>query len=360
MNLTLCLTHDCDMACTYCYAGKKRQQAMSLATAEKAIEFAAQQDNSDFQLGFFGGEPLLKWELLQKCVEIAEKKLADRNLTLTVTTNGIGLTKARTEWLYSHDFYIGLSIDGNRAMHDTTRRLRNGASSHTAVLKGLHNALQCPERVETITVLDPANIAHTADSIAFLADQGVKRISLNPNFYTEWNPQQLEKFKTAYEAAADYLINSYRNEKPIRINVIDSKIITALKEGYACTDRCKFGCGEIAVATSGRIYPCERLVGEDTDDAVCIGDIFYGFDKIKYPEILAKRGNRDPECKSCKLKPRCMNWCGCINYASTGAIDSSPGILCFHERISIAAADRAAETLFQEQNLDFLKRFYKT
>jgi uncharacterized protein len=348
------------MACTYCYAGKKRKQSMTLATAAKAIDFAAKQDNSDFQLGFFGGEPLLEWDLLQKCVKIAEEKLADRNLVPTITTNGIGLTEERTDWLYSHNFYIGLSIDGNRAMHDTTRRLRSGASSHAAVVQGLHNALQCPEKVETITVLDPANISYTAESINFLAELGVKRISLNPNFYTEWNPQQLEEFKNAYEAAADCLIKSYRSGNPLKINVIDSKIITALKEGYACSDRCKFGCGEIAIAPSGRIYPCERLVGDDDDDAICIGDIQNGFDKIKYPEILAKRGNRDPECETCELKPRCMNWCGCINYTTTGAIDSSPGILCFHEKISIAAADRAAATLFKEHNPDFLKRFYQT
>jgi len=360
MNLTLCLTHDCEMACSYCYAGRKRKHSMTVETAAQAISFASAQDSDTFQLGFFGGEPLLEWDLLQECLRITKEKTAGRKLVLTVTTNGIGLTPKRLDWLYENNFYIGLSIDGNRTMHDITRRMRNGSSSYESVLRGLKTALIKPQSVETITVVDPSNVIHTADSIAFLAELGVKRISLNPNFYTEWNTEAQANLEKAYEAAADFMIAAYRSGKPVIINVLDSKIITGLKEGYARSDRCKFGCGELAVAPSGRIYPCERLVGEDNDDSVCIGTVQTGFDEKKYKSLLAKRGNSDLECDSCKLKPRCMNWCGCINYTTTGAIDSAPGILCFHEKLSIRVADRVATILFKERNPHFIKKFYKT
>jgi uncharacterized protein len=136
-------------------------------------------------------------------------------------------------------------------------------------------------------------------------------------------------------------------------------IITGVKGGYACSDRCKFGCGEIAVAPSGRIYPCERLVGNDDDDSVCIGTVAGGFAPEKYQALLAQRGNRDPECVGCALQERCMNWCGCINYTTTGRIDSTPGIVCFHEKLSIREADRVAKILFDERNPHFLRRFYR-
>ena len=53
-----------------------------------------------------------------------------------------------------------------------------------------------------------------------------------------------------------------------------------------------------------------------------------------------------------------MNWCGCINYAMTGAINNTDGILCFHERLAIDVADRVASTLYAEANQAFLARFY--
>jgi len=359
MNLTLCLTHACPMACSYCYAGRKHHSAMTAETARQAVDFAAAQDESDFQLGFFGGEPLLEWDLMLDCVRYARKTLGSRKLVLTVTTNGIGLTKERAEKLYDEDFFIGFSIDGNRDMHNICRRMSDGKQSFDAVLHGLENALIHPERMETITVIDPANVVHTGESIRFLTGLGVRRISLNPNFYTDWDADALSAMTAAYESAADFLLESYRNGSAPRLNVIDSKIITALKEGYACSDRCKFGCGELAVAASGRIYPCERLVGNDDNDAVCIGTVTGGFHDDRYRKLLAARGNRDPECAECSLRNRCMNWCGCINYTTTGKIDSAPDIICFHEKLSIRVADKLAATLFDERNPAFLSRFYK-
>jgi uncharacterized protein len=332
---------------------------MSLATAKAAIKFAAGLDDADFQLGFFGGEPLLEWNLLCEAVRLARQELSNRKLILTLTTNGMGLSAERLDWLLEQNFYLGLSMDGNRAMHDLTRRSRSGASSFDQTLRALKLLLERSDRFEVIMVPDPKNVIHAADGVAYLAELGVQRISLNPNFYVEWDAAALAHLEKSYKAVADLLLESYRAGSPVRINVLDGKIITGLKDGYACSDRCKFGCGELAVAASGRIYPCERLVGNDDDDAVCIGNVFDGFYRELYESILARRGNRDPECAQCKLQSRCMNWCGCINYTTTGAIDSTPGIVCFHEKLAIREADRVAALLFAERNEHFLRRFYR-
>ena len=358
MNLTLCLTHDCKLACSYCYAGVKQPRPMSLATAEKAIRFAAEQSIGAFQLGFFGGEPLQEWALLQASTRIAKELLSGRQLALTVTTNGMGLSESRVKWLFNEGFYLGVSIDGNREMHDACRSLCGGNSSFDAVLRGLKNALVHPARVETIMVIDPANVALAADGVAFLAGLGVERISFNPNFYAEWDESDLEALDHAYESAGDVMLSAYRDGDSFALNVLDSKIITRLKDGYAKSDRCNFGCGEIAVAPSGNIYPCERLVGDDSDHDVCIGSVHTGYDMEKRVSLIGKRGNQDLECATCDLRPRCMNWCGCINYSTTGAIDSAPGLVCFHEKLAIRVADRVAGTLFNEKNAAFLRRFY--
>jgi uncharacterized protein len=74
--------------------------------------------------------------------------------------------------------------------------------------------------------------------------------------------------------------------------------------------------------------------------------------------VLARRGNVNAECLTCGLRNRCMNWCCCINYTLTGAIDRTDGIVCFHERAAIEVADRVAACLYAEGNPAFLERFY--
>ena len=135
MNLTLCLTHACNLACSYCYAGTPRAEAMTPSTAEQAIRFAFPLTEGDLQLGFFGGEPLLEWPLLQHATKTARQEAGDRKLVLTVTTNGTQLTAERAQWLADNGFFMGISIDGNRAMHDCTRRSGNGTSSFSSSLK---------------------------------------------------------------------------------------------------------------------------------------------------------------------------------------------------------------------------------
>jgi uncharacterized protein len=361
MDVALALTHDCNLACSYCYAGEKRHAVMAWETAEAALAFAFSFAAPRLQLGFFGGEPLLEWDLLVRCTERAEALSAAGGVELkpTVTTNATLLTAERVEWLHAHRFYPALSIDGDRAMHEGTRPFADGRSSYDACLHGLRLARESFPEIEVILVPDPTNVTHLAGGVRALADgEGVLRLSVNPNFYARWDEAALAALQAGFEALGDFYLERYRAGRPLALNVIDSKVITRLKNGYACRDRCNFGEREIAVAPSGRLYPCERLIGDDRDLAMCIGDVRGGFDEAKRAAVLARRGNVNAECLRCACRSRCMNWCCCINYTLTGAIDRTDGIVCFHERAAIAVADRVAALLYAERNPAFLKRFY--
>jgi len=165
-------------------------------------------------------------------------------------------------------------------------------------------------------------------------------------------------WEQACKKIGSFYIEKYRQGIPIRINIIDGKIRVRLKEGYAACDRCGFGHNEIAIAPSGNIYPCERIVADDTNQELKIGNIFEGFDAVKQSAIVANRGNIEPECLDCSVKERCMNWCSCINYATTGAINRVSGLVCHHERMVIEMADYVGEILYAEANETFLNKFY--
>lgn len=369
MDFTLCLTHACNLRCAYCYAGRKFASAMTWDVAKRAVDFSLGQavrraalsgQAPVSQLGFFGGEPLLEWPLLQRATDYAAKESERLGIRLkkTLTTNMTLLDGGKAAWLKAHDFFLGLSLDGNAAMHDTLRRFRNGRGSHAACVRALDFYRGPDASAEVIVVVDPRNIGHLADSVAWLLEMDIRRISLNPNFYTAWSKTALAAWKKAYNRVGDLYLERYRAGAPVRINVFDGKIRVHLQEGYAPCDRCGFGEKEIAVAPSGNIYPCERVVGDDTGVELRIGDVFKGFDPERRGRILARRGNTVEDCATCGLRDRCMNWCCCINHATTGAIDRVDGRVCFHERMTIAAADRVAAVLYAESNPAFLAAFY--
>ena len=336
---------------------------MTWETAQKGLDFAFAFYADEIQLGFFGGEPLLEWELLQKSFQKAVELAEEKNVPLkkTVTTNGSLITQEKAEWLLENGFFPAISIDGNKAMHDITRPNKGGKSSFNSCIKGLdiiHDIFPAGS-YEVIVVIDPSNIQHMANSVRFLADEkDIFRIAINPNFYIDWDDEKLKLWKKGFEDVGDFYLERYRAGRPVGINFIDNKIITRLKDGFEKCDKCGFGEKEIAIAPSGKLYPCERLVSDDTNDTMCIGDVFKGFDVEKRKAILKKRGNINQECGDCAFTSRCMNWCCCINYATTGEIDKTDGIICFHERAAIEIADKIGEILFKEKNADFLARFY--
>ena len=178
------------------------------------------------------------------------------------------------------------------------------------------------------------------------------------NYEAEWSDAQLEQLRGALEDLSGLYIKGYRDGIDFALDLFDSKVITHLKGGYACRDRCKFGKEEMCVAPSGLLYPCERLVGEDTRHDVTIGNVFDGPDLAKVMEMGKRKDTPDLECEECKLNHRCMYWCGCVNYATTGDVGVTSGLLCRLEQMSIAAADRSAGILFKEENPMFISKFY--
>ena len=108
----------------------------------------------------------------------------------------------------------------------------------------------------------------------------------------------------------------------------------------------------------GNMYPCERLVGTDDDQKVMIGDIFEGIDPVRRDALRDAKNIIPTDCAGCVLEGRCMYWCGCVNYATTGRVDGVTGTLCWMEQLFIKTADRVAATLYKEQNPIFMEKYY--
>jgi uncharacterized protein len=146
----------------------------------------------------------------------------------------------------------------------------------------------------------------------------------------------------------------------VRLDPFNGKVVSHVVEGSHPKARCAFALKEFAVAASGRIYPCDRMVKRDDEaaQATCIGHLDTGLDEAKRARLLAARDHVQPECEACGLQRRCQHHCGCANQESTGDPGRVSPVLSWFERRVIAETDRVANALYEERSPAFLRRFY--
>lgn len=341
MQLTLVLTQDCNLRCDYCYAGEKAPTIMSEETAYKAIDFCFENClESSMGLSFFGGEPLLEWELLQKSVQYFHEHLPKSVTKVghSVTTNGTLLDREKIAWLKEHHFRLGLSLDGMAETHNILRKLQTGGDSFARCSKSLDDFIEMKPNGSVIIVVDPRNVTGIYKGVVGLYERGVEHITLNMNYYIEWSKRDLRNLKKMYKKLKPFFIKCAKGDRPLHISSISNKIVTTVEESCR-KDSCQFGKRSMVVAPSGNIYPCDRVVGSDDDEHIQMGSIHTGFKALNVERVLAESGNSNEECKECIYRSRCVNWCGCVNYLTTGHIGKTSGVVCFHEQVTIDIAD---------------------
>ena len=366
ITCTLCLTHDCTLRCKYCYAGRKYRHAMTRETAQKAIDIClaeAKRVGRGLDLSFFGGEPLLEWELLQWCFEYLEshKEGLIVQPRYGITTNGTLLTPERLEWMAERDFLIGISIDGSPTMHNTNRCYADGQGSHEAVARAVALLDKHPTiRTKAICVVTPNNVQYLAEGVEWLTAHFHKEIGLNIDYWSNWNDEQFDTLSEQYNLVAARVLQSYREGTPIKLSNIEHKILSHIQssESHADCVKCTIGEREIGVSVDGNFFPCSRLVGIGDEPELNFGNVKDGINRARQEWIIANRGNTTPACKLCELRARCLNSCGCTNHAASGFINQVSPFLCCSEKLFIETADSLAEILYAEQNPHFLERFY--
>ena len=301
----------------------------------------------------------MEWDKLKyaivKMEELASKK--GIKFSKTVTTNGLALSKEKIDWLIEHNFFIIISIDGNSSMHNTHRVYSDKSESFTKISENLALAQKyfAPNKISTNTVVTPQNVEYLSDSIKFLhQDMKMKRVRISVDYFSNWEDTKL--VESQFAKLKEYILECYRANDDIYVDIIDEKIKSHVQNSCFA---CNFGELKIGIAPSGTLYPCERLIGEDTGE-LAIGNVFRGFDAEALAHTIASRGNKNEECKDCEFESRCANSCGCTNFYLTGDIAKTNGVLCYFQKLIINTADEIASRLYSEKNELFMKKFYST
>jgi len=370
MELTLVVDHHCNLRCTYCYAGEKRARKMSVDVMHRAIDLAIARRPPYLDLGFFGGEPTLHPELIVDAIEYAERAVTSISdtqrpeLRFVLNTNATLLNEPRSrvllDALHSPRRSVAfVSIDGPREVHDSMRVDAHGLGSFDRAMSGLDVLRDAGVPFQLLAVASRTTAPHLGDTIRTLLPLGATKIAIAPNFRDEWNDADILGLKSGLRALGDVWIERFRAGETIAIEPLHSKILSHLKGGMPCPRRCLLGGDELAVAPSGRLYPCAQMVGEDQEDALCIGDVDRGVDAAKVEVMQAQKERVEETCGECALRDRCQSHCGCRHVALTGELGVITAVLCEIEGAMIEEADRVAGTLFEESCPAFLRFYYQ-
>lgn len=358
MKTTLSLTHNCNLNCNYCYAGKSRKKDMSWSTAQKAVDFSlnAYPGKGVSEFSFFGGEPFLCFDLMKDITQYIYGRVSEMKIPvrISVTTNGTIFTRKIADFLEDNHIDLCVSIDGTEHVHNANRRFRNGRGSFQKVTSNLEKAVKQLSNVQVNSVFGAQTIEDLPATVRFLVDKGITVIHLNPDIMEKWDSAALLKIKEVYRQISEYYIDCFNKGKEVAVNLIDGKMVLFLKGGYGEEDKCSMGEREWGVAPSGNVYPCERFIGDDTNHSLCLGNVHFGVDSQKCCAVIKRRGNRNPQCNRCDLQKFCMNWCGCTNYHMTGTTDLASAMLCESESAAIGAARHVFSVLAKNNNNLFM------
>jgi len=340
LKCTLFVTDKCNLDCSYCYVCKKNS-SMSIETAKKIVDYILLNSPKDeeIQFGFFGGEPLLEFDLIKEITKLIKthKNFRQYQSRISLATNGTVFSKEIADFLIENDIAVAISCDGPSEIQDLNRKFIDGAKSSKIVESNIKKAVRSFPSFQVTAVYSPDTIEYLPLVVEYLSGLGVKRISLSHNVLAKWTKKEADMLAEIYGLIGRQFIDSYLVKNPLYINLIDSKIAAILRGGYTVFEKCRMGTGELAFSTEGKIYPCERLAGSINPDEHWIGYVKDSVNiQMKSQEISTSA--RNSECLDCGIKKYCVNWCGCSNFFATGCYERVGPFVCASEKAAIKVA----------------------
>lgn len=251
-NLVLFLTNDCNLNCNYCYQFKN-QRSMHFDTARKAVDFLALEGEPVCRIGFYGGEPLLEFNLMKEIIEYSSLKLKKKGIKpeYSVTTNGMLLDDEILSYLAEWNVAINLSVDGAKDVHEQAK----GKSTFSRIEELFSMIKRYPEcSVRTVSVITPENVGYLYGSIQFLLKKGIHDFIISPDTQQDWPTEGIQLFRQQYGKLRD-LVEDYYNRTG-KILIRGFELGTPRKTPYKCTP----GKKSLAITPQGEVFGCTMLV----------------------------------------------------------------------------------------------------
>ena len=351
-SLTLNVTEDCNMRCRYCvfsgnYKGMRTHapKYMNFDVAKRAINYyfshSLPQVNEVIEttIGFYGGEPLLNFNLIKKCVEYVKeltKKGNNRRMIYSMTTNGTLLNDEIIDFIAQNSFSLIISLDGPKSRHDANRIFKNGSGTFDTVIANIQKIKsKYPDyyrfnvkfAITTPPPIDYMEIDEFITSSDLIAEcSGILQAAVIPGttYLKRFKPYELVDLEGEKKAWQKYIngVVSGRTKEPLfaweyafvqslfGVNLYKIKnraIWTELTEIHHPGGICQPGQLKLLLSTEGRYYPCEKIFYTNSDDDIsCIDNIEDGIDVDKVIRLIEQYcALTEEDCVRCWLNRMC-------------------------------------------------------
>ena len=356
--LCLHIAHTCNLNCSYCFASQGKyhgdRAVMSFEVGKQALDFliANSGHRKNLEVDFFGGEPLMNFQVVKDLVAYARsiEKEYNKNFRFTLTTNGVLIDDDVIEFANKEMSNVVLSLDGRKEVHDRYRVDYAGHGSWEKIVPKFQKLVEARNGQGyymrgTFTHANPDFVA----DIQQMLDLGFTELSMEPvvcapDDPSALTPADLEIVKAEYEKLAELMLRRDEEGRPFTFYhyMIDLK-------GGPCIYKRISGCGSgteyMAVTPWGDLYPCHQFVGEE---AFKLGNIWDGVTNTEIQsEFAACNVYAHPECRDCWARLYCSGGCAANAYHSTGSVTGvyAYGCKLFRKRMECAIMVAVAKAL---------------
>lgn len=319
--LTLMLTNRCNFNCNYCFEKNKKKKDMSKETIKKAIDLLfLDNDNDKKTISFFGGEPLLKVDLIEYAINYIKQNNWMDLAVFAITTNGSLYNDRIMEIIKQNNIYIMTSVDGNKEIHDKNRVTKDNKPTFDLImdkvkmysdLKSISTFKNTITKETVKEYFDFYKYCNNNDldlTTAIVADE---EVGFN-------NENDVDELINVYEDICTYYMNSIKQNESIQLPPFlrsFASLYPDIRSDNFCPINNKF-----TIDTNGDMYACHRFCG---DDKFIIGNIndIQSLNPIHYNKDLSF-------CNECWAKRICLGGCIHENYIYSGNIVKSTEALC--------------------------------
>lgn len=317
-SLYLLVAGDCNLTCSYCYADGgsygRNNRSMTGETMQAALRKLLPR-NGHVVISFFGGEPMLNFDLIRETVAFGNElgKELNAELVYALTTNGTVLEPDQVEFMQQHFSHITVSIDGGRASTNHSRKFRESDGDvYGRIIENLAllKEARIPYSLRGTVSEDHADELEAA--VSHMTSLGAVCLRVEPAFQAA--PWQPVNWRRLTEGMSRLNHESHRAFLGGKIPLLAGDLYKAathrLRENRQLYP-CVAGQGMLAVSTEGNVYPCNQFVAVD---GACMGNVHQdGFPNERFNLIVerlkANTVDARPKCNRCSVRYVCGGEC---------------------------------------------------
>lgn len=309
------LTWDCNLACQYCYEIGKSARNMNWEVARDGVDFfMSKYKRVNFQ--FFGGEPLLQFNLMEKMAEYLKRNY-DERFGLSLFTNGTLISDEVVDFFRENKVFVTLSIDGSKATQDKNRRFKNNQGTFEILEPILQKLIASKVSLRIRMTVTPDNCDKLFDNIKFFVEKyALTDIQEEVDRFTYWNENQIDILIEQYDQIINYLLGFYKSDNSFRWKNYEKRIHPFVNQSWKVQrGRCGSTEGMCSMDVDGTLYPCQKFIVNQT---LSIGNIYSGFNEVQRDIVrnylLPNYLEQTRQCKSCEAVNYCFAGCIADNY----------------------------------------------